>query len=288
MEEIWKHIHELDDLYLVSNFGRIKGLKREYFSGPSNNTKKIIEERIVHQKINNKGYAYCSLSVNGKIQQFFVHRMVALYFVPGRTEENNIVNHKDGNPLNNYADNLEWCNQKYNLNYGDRSKKFIETMNTTKKWLHPPKRVRCYFHNKLLAEFPSVHSAAKFYGIDDAAIRNTCNAKTKKCLYLDWKYVNDNEKSIIFAKDYMEKLKQIEQERLELIRTHKYKCIPWDAEFEALFAPVYEKWLSGEITGVGAAKKLGISRQAFIRRTVSYPEYLEFMDTMKNKYSVLP
>lgn len=37
--------------------------------------------------------------------------------------EYNIVNHKDENPLNNHKDNLEWCNVKYNDNYGNRNLK---------------------------------------------------------------------------------------------------------------------------------------------------------------------
>lgn len=65
--------------------------------------------------------------VNGKRIHLSIHRLVAEYFVPGRTEERNVVHHVDGNPLNNFYKNLQWVTQDYNVkvqNVGfDRNKK---------------------------------------------------------------------------------------------------------------------------------------------------------------------
>jgi hypothetical protein len=54
---------------------------------------------------------------SGKMHRVLVHRLVAKAFIPN---PNNFaqVNHKDENTLNNCVDNLEWCNSKYNCNYG--------------------------------------------------------------------------------------------------------------------------------------------------------------------------
>jgi len=56
------------------------------------------------------------LCKNCKTKRFGVHRLVAEAFIDN---PNNypIINHKDANPSNNVADNLEWCTYKYNSNY---------------------------------------------------------------------------------------------------------------------------------------------------------------------------
>lgn len=43
-----------------------------------------------------------------------IHRLVAEYFVPGKFD-GAVVNHIDGNPRNNRADNLEWTTQLDNV-----------------------------------------------------------------------------------------------------------------------------------------------------------------------------
>ena len=44
----------------------------------------------------------------------FVHRLVAIMFIDGRSDINNIVNHIDENKKNNYYKNLEWTTLKNN------------------------------------------------------------------------------------------------------------------------------------------------------------------------------
>lgn len=70
--------------------------------------------------INKTGYMTVSLKTkNGKFKRVYVHRLVTQAFIPN---PNNYpeVNHKDENKLNNSIQNLEWCDKKYNRNYGTR------------------------------------------------------------------------------------------------------------------------------------------------------------------------
>ena len=96
MEEIWKPYPE-DPRYLVSNTGFVKGPKGHILSGSITN-----------------GYYRIGL-YNGKNKKYeFVHRIVAKTFIPN-PENKPIINHKDGNKLNNNIDNLEWCTQQENV-----------------------------------------------------------------------------------------------------------------------------------------------------------------------------
>ena len=106
--EIWRDVVGYEGLYKVSNFGRIKSL-------PRNGTVKY--ERLLRQKVTNKGYCTVALSKHGKIKYKMVHRLVAEAFLDN---PNNLpqVNHKNENKLKNYVDNLEWCDAHYNMTYG--------------------------------------------------------------------------------------------------------------------------------------------------------------------------
>lgn len=76
--------------------------------------------------IGENGYKYYRLSKNGKKKMFYAHYLVAEAFLDNI---NNlpIVNHKDGNKLNNSVDNLEW------VSYSDNVKHFHETIKKEKK-----------------------------------------------------------------------------------------------------------------------------------------------------------
>ena len=97
--------------YQISNLGRVKSLHY-------NNTK---ESKLLHQSIINHYYSV-NLWKHEKGKQHRIHRLVATHFIPNPLHLPEI-NHKDENKLNNRVDNLEWCDHKYNCNYGTRNKR---------------------------------------------------------------------------------------------------------------------------------------------------------------------
>ena len=62
----------------------------------------------------NSGYQMVHLYYNNEDHRQLVHRLVATYFVPNPNIFD-VVNHIDGNRLNNNYTNLEWTSQKNNL-----------------------------------------------------------------------------------------------------------------------------------------------------------------------------
>lgn len=69
--------------------------------------------RVLKPDPNRTGYLRVTLSKEGKVKRFFVHRLVAMNYIPN---PNNYleVNHKDGCKTNNHKDNLEWCTSSQN------------------------------------------------------------------------------------------------------------------------------------------------------------------------------
>ena len=59
------------------------------------------------------GYEYVEVTINGVRKKISVHRLVATAFCENPNQHPQ-VNHIDGNPSNNRADNLEWVNGSAN------------------------------------------------------------------------------------------------------------------------------------------------------------------------------
>lgn len=112
--EIWLPVVGFEGLYEISNMGRVKSLKYD-------------KEKILKQDKNNNGYLKVCLFKEGKRKYFQTHRLVAIAFLEN---PNNYpcVNHKDENPSNNCVDNLEWCDAKYNTNYGTCKQRISEKL----------------------------------------------------------------------------------------------------------------------------------------------------------------
>jgi hypothetical protein len=66
---------------------------------------------------NRTGYPRISLCKNGKVRRRFVHRIVAEHFLPEPDTPNAIINHIDGDKLNNHYSNLEWTTHRENLQH---------------------------------------------------------------------------------------------------------------------------------------------------------------------------
>ena len=104
---MWKGLiyrgQDLSNYYEVSDFGDIRNAK----------TKKIRKNNINHE-----GYYFVSISLGSRKNNKCIknHIAVADTYIDN---PNNfpIINHKDGNKLNNCIENLEWCTYQYNTQH---------------------------------------------------------------------------------------------------------------------------------------------------------------------------
>lgn len=90
------------DIYTVDKYGSVYG----------NNGIEL------KQRYNSTKYKQVSLKIDGerRWKKCFIHRLVALAFVKGRTKEYDEVDHIDTNKENNKWYNLRWTDRKGNMN----------------------------------------------------------------------------------------------------------------------------------------------------------------------------
>lgn len=73
----------------------------------------ITTNKKLSGSIGEHGYKYYRLTSEGKKKMQYAHRLVAEAFLPN-PDNLPVVNHKDGNKLNNAVENLEWVTYSEN------------------------------------------------------------------------------------------------------------------------------------------------------------------------------
>ena len=187
MKEEWRDIKGYEDLYQVSNLGRVKSLK---------DNKGNYREKILSNSTTTQGYLFVHLYKNGKVKLFTVHRLVAMHFIDNSNNYKE-VNHKDENKSNNCVENLEWCTREYNNNYGTKNKRHSESRKGKYKGSkhYRARKVQCVTTGK---KFNTVKEAGEYYFINSYKhISACCTGKRKYCgkhpvtgENLKWKYID--------------------------------------------------------------------------------------------------
>ena len=162
--EIWKPVCGYEDLYEVSNHGRVRmiGRKKRHRTGVYSDVRpKFLNQFVVC------GYSKVKLRDKyGKVKMVSVHRIVALAFIPN-TDNLPQVNHKDENKLNNNSDNLEFCSAKYNSNYGNGKLK------CSVKRMKPV--IQMSLNGEVIDTWPGISFAAKALNLSQSSISRCCN-----------------------------------------------------------------------------------------------------------------
>ena len=169
-----------EGLYFVSNDGEVTNA----------------DGTVIKQSVKNgcgTCYKRVSLYKDGQYKSKYVHRLVAEAFIPN-PDNLPVVNHKDEDGTNNKVENLEWCTNQYNVNYGtarerqrekligvphteEHKKKISDSLYQHYDEGFVGRRVICLETGVI---YDSVAKAARDLGISEAAVRMSCNRESAK------------------------------------------------------------------------------------------------------------
>lgn len=123
MEIIRKPIKGYEGFYEVDNLARVFSVDRVVTVNDNGRIyDKPLKGKKIRQGMHSKGYKVVTLTKDGKTKTFFVHRLVAEAFIQNPNDLP-MINHIDEDKTNNLPENLEWCDNYYNMMYGHARQK---------------------------------------------------------------------------------------------------------------------------------------------------------------------
>ena len=168
MIEELKDIKDYEGEYAITRDGRVWSYKSNKFLKPV---------------LDKDGYHKVNLCKDKKMKTFRIHRLVAEAFIPNPKGLPQ-VNHKDENKSNNCVENLEWCDAKYNMNYGTRNERAAKKLS---------KPVYC---EELDRVFDGARQAARELGLHNSGIISCCKGKYKTTGGYHWRYAETSVKEV--------------------------------------------------------------------------------------------
>lgn len=186
--EEWRPVKGYEGLYEVSSFGRVRSLDRVVIANDGKKYHRI--GKILLNHIDNWGYYYVGLCKAGGRILKKIHRLVAEAFIPN---PDNLpqVNHRNENHSCNVPDNMEWCDAKYNSNYGTRGKRIGKANKGRISECHRKKMkpvLQYTLDGQLVAEYESMHDAERKTGFARANIKISCIGKREVSNGFVWKF----------------------------------------------------------------------------------------------------
>ena len=115
-EEIWKPVVGYKGLYSVSSLGRVRSEDRYVYH--SQGYIRFCKGVYLKEQLDKDGYLRVWLYKDGKSRKRPIHRLVAEAFIPN-PDNLPMINHKSEIRTQNNVENLEYCDAKYNSNYGN-------------------------------------------------------------------------------------------------------------------------------------------------------------------------
>lgn len=188
----WKEISGTDGAYFVSDAGEVRSIDRYIVC--KDGKAKHRKGHVLTGTKNSMGYLRVQIWRNGRKQRCFVHRLVAEAFVDNPNSLP-VVNHKDFNPLNNRANNLEWCTERQNYDYSYNRGRYKRTdawksnlQDTLVNVMGKPV-IGTRVSDGAELHFQSVN-ATRTVGFQPSCVSNCCQGKRASHKGYAWRFAN--------------------------------------------------------------------------------------------------
>ena len=169
--ERWEDIPG-SDVYQVSDYGNIMNKEKKKLMKPT---------------VKNEYHYYIIKLDDGNVKSYRVHRLVAAFFVKNKDKKKyNIVNHIDGNKLNNHYKNLEWTDAAGNNNHAVKN-------NLTKSL---KREISQYVGEELFEKYKSLTDASNATGFHMSRIVEVCKGQREEYEGYVFKYTVENKNDI--------------------------------------------------------------------------------------------
>lgn len=186
--EEWRFIHESNNAFMVSSFGRVASMSREIKCYNASKTKTA--PKLLKPQANWGGYLRIRLIARPYDKTKLVHRLVAEQFIPN---PNNYpyIDHLDGNKSNNKASNLKWCTRSMNMmNPITRIRNSNARKGKTTSNARPIIQIK---DGVVINTFQSVAEAANKYNLSTGTLCDCCKNQNHTYKGYNWMYLSDYE-----------------------------------------------------------------------------------------------
>lgn len=160
--EHWKPTYILPELYRISDDGRIYSIKYR---------------KILKSYMGTSGYLFFSMRCMGVKKNVYLHRLVALAFIPN-PENKPEIDHINGIRTDNRVENLRWVSSKENKNNVNTYPRLLR--HTLEMVEQSKKPVVLYKDGVFVGEFESQKAISRFLGVSPSTIRYYMNGEGKQ------------------------------------------------------------------------------------------------------------
>jgi hypothetical protein len=173
-----KDIPGFEGLYAITQDGQIWSYPKEWRSAKGLSAYQVHTGRWLKPSFNGR-YLKASLRRKNQTQQIYIHRLVAITYLPNPFNLPEI-NHRDGDKFNNHVDNLEWVTRLQNAKHARRLNLYHHV--PARGSNHPEAKLT---ENDILiirkrwdADEVSLDTLATEYRISKSTMHSICSRKT--------------------------------------------------------------------------------------------------------------